>query len=240
MDVTGYVALSRQSGLLKEMQLVANNIANMATSGYRREGVLFAEMVEALPVEGRSVAMTEAEVRTTDLTGGSLQQTGGTFDFAIQGDGFFMVETAAGPRLTRGGSFARSPDGDLVNMLGDRLLDTGGGPIAVPVEARAIAVGQDGTLTVDGRATSQVGVFTVEDKNSLVREDGVRFRTDAEPIPAEQATVMQGFLEGSNVNPVTEIARMIEVQRAYELGQTFLDREDQRIRNVLRVLGAGS
>jgi flagellar basal-body rod protein FlgF len=236
MDTTGYVALTRQGGLLKEMQVVANNLANMSTSGFRREGVIFAEAVRALPVEGRSVAMTEARVRVTDTAQGSLQRTGGAFDFAIEGDAFFMVETPAGQRLTRAGSYARSAEGALVSMTGDVLLDGGGAPIQLPPSG-SIAIGRDGTVTVDGQAVAQIGLVTVEDKSALIREDGVRFRTDAELLPAEGASVFQGHLEGSNVEPVGEITRMIEVQRAYELGQTFLDREDQRIRAVVRTLG---
>ena len=93
MDLAGYVALTRQSGLAKELQSVANNIANLSTTGYRREGVIFAEEVQALPVEGGSVAMTEARARYTDELQGALQETGGPLDLAIEGDGYFTVMT---------------------------------------------------------------------------------------------------------------------------------------------------
>ena len=189
MDLAGYVALTRQSGLAKELQTVANNIANLSTTGYRREGVVFAEMVEALPVEGGSVA----------------------------GEG--------------------AGDGTIVNIDGHALLDEGGGAIAIPFEARHVNVSADGTISADGAPVARVGLVTVEDRTKLFREAGVLFRADAAPTPVEGGRVLQGFLEQSNVNPVAELARMVEVQRAYEYGQKLMDTEDERIRLVVRTLG---
>jgi flagellar basal-body rod protein FlgF len=238
MDLAGYVALTRQSGLMREMQSVANNIANVSTTGFRREGVLFAEMVRALPAEGGSVAMTEARGRWTDDLQGGLVQTGGTLDLAIEGEGFFRILTPAGERLTRAGAFTRNGEGEVVTMDGHALLDEGGGPIQIPFEARAIAIAADGTLSVDGDPAALIGLVTVEDQTRLFRETGVLFRYDGEPLPMENGRLVQGFLEQSNVNAVSEMARMIAVQRAYEYGQKLLDQEDERIRLVVRVLGA--
>lgn len=237
MDTSGYIALSRQAGLLREMQAVANNVANISTTGYRREGVIFAEMIEALEVEGGSVAMTAARARFTDDEQGGLNRTGGTFDLAIEGKGFMMLETPGGLRLTRAGSFTPNADGELVNMQGHLLLDAGEAPIFVPPDAASIAIAADGTMTADGQPLSQVGIVMIEDPNALFREDGVMFRPEAGLLPAEEASLLQGFLEKSNVNPVIEISRMIEVQRGYELGQKLMEREDERIRAVTRTLG---
>jgi flagellar basal-body rod protein FlgF len=237
MDLSGYVALTRQSGLLKEMQAVANNIANLSTTGFRREGVIFAEMVEALPTEGGSVAMTAARGRYTEEAQGALVETGGRLDIAIEGEGYFRVETAQGERLTRAGAFTRGPDGEVVNMDGARLLDEGGGAILIPFEARTIGIAADGTLSVDGEPVARIGLVTVEDQTQLFREGGVLFRAEGDVIPVEEGRMVQGFLEQSNVNPVAEMARMILVQRAYEYGQKLMDGEDERIRQVVRVLG---
>lgn len=237
MDLAGYVALTRQSGLARELQSVANNIANLSTTGYRREGLIFAEEVRALPVEGGSVAMTEARARYTDELQGSLEETGGALDLAIEGEGYFTVRTPAGERLTRAGAFTRNAEGMLVNMDGHPLLDEGGGEIAVPFEARTIAVSADGTLSVDGAPAARIGLVGVEDPTKLFREAGVLYRSEGATLPAEGGEVVQGFLEQSNVNPVAEMARMVEVQRAYEYGQKLMDQEDERIRLVVRVLG---
>ena len=240
MDVAGYVALTRQSGLDKELQTVANNIANISTTGYRREGVIFAEMVQALPTEGGSVAMTEARGRYTDTLQGALVETRGTFDFAIEGEGYFTVLTPAGERLTRAGAFTRDADGQVVNMDGHPLLDEGGGAILVPFEARSIGLGPDGTLSADDRPIARIGLMTAGEGTELYRESGVLFRADGETVPVEFGRIVQGFLEQSNVNPVSELARMIEVQRAYEYGQKLLEQEDERIAQTVRVLGQTS
>ncbi len=234
---SSYVGISRQSGLLKELQSVANNIANISTTGFRREGVVFAESVRALEVEGGSVSMATARVRYTDGISGSMTQTRGALDMAIDGPGFFMVETPQGERLTRAGSFSTNAEGDLVTMTGYRVLDSGGAPIFIPPDAGEIGIAEDGTISANGNLISQVGVFEVADAQSLVREDGVMFRNDGESLVAENSRVKQGFLEGSNVDAVVEMARLIEVQRAYEMGQGLLDKEDERIRASIRTLG---
>jgi flagellar basal-body rod protein FlgF len=235
MDSAGYVALSRQSGLMREMQVVANNIANLSTAGFRREGVVFAEHVRALDHEP-SLSMATGNTRLVDLSQAPVSQTGGTYDMAIQGEGFFLVETAAGNRLTRAGAFTPNDAGELVTMDGNRLLDAGGAPIAVPPGATAVAMSSDGTLSSGGVPFAQIGLWRPVDPLALRHQSGTLF-DGGEVEPAEGGTLMQGFLEESNVNPVTEIARMIEVQRAYEMGQKFMDAEDSRIRGVIQALG---
>ncbi len=235
MDLAGYVILSRQSGLLREMDVVAHNIANASTTGFRREGVVFAEHVAAMD-DGASVSMAHATARSIDLMQAEVIPTGGRFDLAIQGEGFFLVQTPAGERLTRAGAFAPDAEGNLVNADGHRLLDLGGAPVSVPAGGRTVAVAQDGTLSVDGRAVARIGLWMPSDPLSLRHEAGTLFSAAATE-PAEDGVILQGSLEGSNVNPVSEIARMIMVQRAYEMGQGFLDREDSRSRAVIQTLG---
>jgi flagellar basal-body rod protein FlgF len=235
MEAAGYVTLSRQSGLMREMRIVANNIANAATTGYRQEGLIFSEYVQSAPDQS-SLSMSEARVRNTSMDQGSLTQTNGGFDFAIEGDGFFLLETPAGERLTRAGSFSPNADGDLVNPNGHRVLDSGGAPIFVPPDAADISVAADGTISTEGRVLGQIGLVQPVDRLDMVREDGVMFRADSGFEPAEHATVLQGFVEGSNVNAILQVSRMIEIQRAYEMGQSFLDTEDQRIRNAVKTL----
>lgn len=235
MDAAGYTALTRQSGLMREMQVVANNIANISTSGFRREGVVFEEYVTRMD-EGPSLSMANASGRVVDLTQAGISQTGAAFDFAIQGDGFFLIETPQGERLTRAGSFTPSAAGELMTNDGYRLLDQGGAPVFVPPTARSVAVAQDGTVSADGAPVARIGLWQPSDPLSLQHQAGTMFSaTDLEPI--DGGTILQGFLEDSNVNPVMEIARMIEVQRAYELGQSFMDQEDKRVRAVVETLG---
>lgn len=236
MDSPGYTSLTRQSGLLREMQSVANNIANVSTTGFRRQGIIFAEHVHALEPGEPSLSMATASVRHADNAQGAVAKTGGTFDFAIEGDGFFMVETPEGQQLTRAGSFTPNPEGDLVAPDGARLLDSGGAPVFVPTDAKSVSLSADGTLSADGIPLTEIGLFVPADPTEMSRREGVRFAVDGDLEPVAEPVILQGFLENSNVNPVSEIARMIQVQHAYQMGQQFMDKEDERIRSVLQTL----
>jgi flagellar basal-body rod protein FlgF len=236
MDAAGYVTLSRQSGLMREMQVVAHNIANASTTGFRREGVIFAEHVTRLD-GAPSLSMAHATGRNIDLTQAGVEQTGGAFDFAVQGGGFFLIETPQGNRLTRAGSFTPSAEGELVTNDGYRLLDQGGAPVFVPPDAGPVSMGPDGTLSAGSTPLAKIGLWQPLDQNDLIHQGGTLFSAPGGVEPVEGGQVLQGYLEESNVNPILEVSRMIAVQRAYELGQTFLDREDARVRGVIQTLG---
>ncbi|CUH79715.1 flagellar hook-basal body complex protein [Tropicibacter naphthalenivorans] len=233
MESASYTALARQSGLMKEMRVIANNIANANTTGFRQEGVIFAEYI--LPGDGvKGISMSVGSVRNTSLMQGTLQQTGSMFDVAIEGDGFFLVNTPNGQRLTRAGAFMPSAEGTLVNSDGYQVLDAGGAPVFVPPDASDLAIARDGTISTQGRPIGQIGVVEPLDARQMEREGGVLFRADAGFNPVENPRVMQGFIEASNVDPILQVARMVEVQRAYEMGQSFMEREDERIRTALK------
>ncbi|MEM8791502.1 MAG: flagellar hook-basal body complex protein [Pseudomonadota bacterium] len=240
MDNPGYVTLSRQSGLLQRMNAIANNIANLSTDGFRRESMVFAEVVDALTVEGGSLSQSAARVRRTDFSQGALRQTGGTFDLAIEGDGFFLVEDGDAPALTRAGSFSRNEVGELVTASGRRVLDIGQAPIQIAPEVASLSIGTDGTVSADGVPVAQLAVVSVEDNARMTRKETGLLTTDQPLIPAENAAVFQGFVEKSNVNPVLEMTDMIKVQRAYEMGQAFLEAEDERMRQFIRITGTPS
>lgn len=235
MQTSDYVLLSRQSGLMREMEVVANNVANVSTTGYRREGVVFAEHVAR--TGGDSVSMAHVRGRLTDPGQGVLATTGGQLDLAVEGEGFFAIQTPEGPRMTRAGAFALSPVGELVTMDGHAVLDVGGAPLLLPPDAGPISVGPDGTVSTPLGPIAQLGLVRAVDPLAVTRGAGTAF--DPGPAGTEPAdgTILQGHLEGSNVDPVTEIARMIEVQRAYELGQSFLEREDKRVRGLIETMG---
>lgn len=236
MAITDYTTLTRQIGLMREMDIVANNIANVSTTGFRREGLMFSEYVKRLGAGQPSLSMATADVRNIDLTPGGMTATGGQFDLAIDGPGFFQVETPRGDRLTRAGSFTRNDAGELVTPDGYRLLDAGGSPIFAPPDAKTFGVGADGTVSADGTPLTRIGLYRPANPNDLNNEAGTLFRADGGVVPVDGTPIRQGFIENSNVNPVSEIARMIEVQRAYELGQSFLDSEDKRLRSAIDTL----
>ncbi|TCP61190.1 flagellar basal-body rod protein FlgF [Rhodovulum bhavnagarense] len=237
MENAGYAALTRQSGLMREMQGIAQNIANMTTTGYRAEGLIFAEHVARLGQGSEGLSMAHAIVRNVDLSQAPLRRTGGQFDFAIEGEGFFLLDTPEGPRLTRAGSFTPDALGELVSPDGHRLLDEGGAPVFVPPDARSIALAADGTLSADGQPLTRIGLFAPADPAAISRTGSALFDAGPAPVPVFGGRLVQGVLEQSNVNPMAQIARMIEVQRAYEAGQNLLEKEDERIRAALRTLG---
>lgn len=235
MENAGYTTLTRQSGLLREMRIVANNIANTATAGFRQEGLVFSEYVQS--VDGASsLSMGQGNARLTSFAQGGLTQTGGTFDFAIEGDGFFLVQTPSGERLTRAGAFSPNAEGDLVTMDGYPVLDAGGAPLFIPQGVADLSVASDGTISAEGNPIGQIGLFRPLNAQAMVREDGVMFRADEGFEPVDDAQVLQRYIESSNVNPILQLTRMIEVQRAYELGASFLEAEDERLQKALRSL----
>lgn len=237
MDAGIYATLARQSGLMREFGVVSSNIANASTTGYRREEMTFSEHVVAAG-EGPSISMPNAIAHRIDLAQGELTATGGSLDFAVQGEGFFLIDTPGGQRLTRAGSFSPGPDGLLVTPGGHPLLDEGGSSVFVPPDAKSLSLGRDGTLSADGVPVARIGLWQPTRPETLTREPGALFSATGGLEPKDDPVILQGLLEGSNVNPVEEMTRMIEVQRAYEAGQALLDREDDRIRSVIRTLGA--
>lgn len=236
MENASYTTLTRQSGLMREMSVIANNLANASTTGYRQEGVVFSEFLRKMPGDQQSLSMAAGNVRNTSFLPGTMTHTGGPFDLALDGDGFFLVQTPDGERLTRAGHFMPNAQGNLVTPDGHAVLDAGGAPLFIPPDASSIAFAADGTLSADGVPLGQIGVVVPTDTAILSRDSGVHFRVEGGFDAALDVQVRQGMLEGSNVDPMTQIARMIEVQRAYEMGQSFSQSEDERLRNAVRSL----
>lgn len=236
MDNAGYVGLSRSAGLRQELTTIANNIANINTNGYRREGAVFAEHVKALNGGDPSLSIATMSRRFVDLSAGAITTTGNPLDFAIEGEGFFLVETPNGQGLTRDGAFSLNAEGELVTSTGARVLDEAGGAIAIPPQARIINATSEGVIFADGQAVGRLSVVTAGPAY-LVREGQNVFRAENGFEPAPDALVRQNALESSNVNAVSELARLIEVQRTYEASRNFMEREDERIKRTVQTLG---
>ncbi len=226
-----YATLARQTGLMKEMQVVANNIANSNTTGFKTDRAVFAEFLVDAGAGAPSISMGSLAGHAFELAQGELKFTGATFDLAIQGEGFFVLETGQGQRLTRAGHFQLSPEGALVDPTGARVLGAGGNEIAIPEGATNISISADGAISADGELVDRVGVMQPD--GVLERDSDTRFIAPGGLVEVEGASIVQGALEQSNVSPVLEVSRMIEVQRAYEAGQALLERDDQRINKLI-------
>lgn len=234
-DSLAYLALNRQVGLAREMTAIANNVANLATTGFRREGLVFAEYVRRTgPADG--IAMADLRARFASERPGTLALTGGLLDLAIEDAGYFTIQSGGEVLLTRAGAFQRSAEGLLVTADGAPVLDDGGAPIFVPPDAASVAVAADGALSADGVPVARIGLADAP-AESLVRVGAAAFRASAGYGPVDAPRIRQGAIEGSNVDPVVEIARMIEVNRAYEAAQGLLEDADERVRETVSRLG---
>lgn len=226
-----YASLNRQRGLMQEMQVVANNLANSSTTGYKADRAIFAEFTVPTGRETESISMGGLAGHSFELSQGGIKATGGQFDVTIQGEGYFVMDTDRGERLTRAGHFGLSAESQLIDGLGNPVMGSGGAAITIPEGATAIAIAGDGSISANGELIDRLRIVVPE--GEIVRDGDTMFSALGGIVDAENPSVLQGALEQSNVSPVLEISRMIAVQRAYEAGQTMLERDDQRITKLL-------
>ncbi|HVR69060.1 MAG TPA: flagellar basal-body rod protein FlgF [Verrucomicrobiae bacterium] len=239
MDNASYVALARQSALQRALDVTANNVANLRTTGFKAEKVQFEEYMQALKSPGMKQAPLSSvlDVGTvTDMSTGPLETTGNSLDFAILGDGFFAVQTDGGMRYTRGGSFRMDESGQLVTQDGKAVLDTGGSPIQLEGASGPVTVNGTGEISSNGAILGQLGVVGFADPQSLVHEGNGLFKSDSVPTAAP-VSIIQGMLESSNAQPIVEITRMIDILRNFESAQKMLDAQHDLSRDTVAKLG---
>lgn len=239
MESPWLIAISRQTALQRQMDAVANNIANMNTPAYKAERISFAEYM-VRPQRNVPLSFVEDKGMVRDLSEGPLTQTGNPFDLALSGDGYFIVGTDSGQRYTRSGRFQLDADGQLVNHGGQPVLSEAGQPIVIPPGTRDVTIAPDGTVSADTEVVGSVGVVRFDDQRAMKREGNNLYTTDAVGTPDDRTRVLQGMLEESNVNAVEEITRMIEVHRAYASNQRVLQDEHDRIRRAVRTITGAS
>ena len=206
------------------MDQISNNLANVDTAGYKKEDITFWEMMfntaDKRPRVGKALKIL------TDQQQGSAKQTDSPLDFAINGDGFFRVQTPNGVRYTRNGNFTLNSQGQLSTQDGNLVIGDGG-PIVLADQN--VQVGRDGQISANGTAINRLGIVTFPDLTSLEKEGANLFRTK-EGAPQEQAVetpnIQQGYLEGANVNIVAEMTEMIDLQRAYQSQQRAIQTTD--------------
>ncbi len=231
MENVTKIALSRAVGLQREMAIVANNVANMNTTGFKGEAPLFTEfLVEPRKDESYSMVQDKATVR--DLSNGPITNTGNTLDVALEGNGYFALDTLNGPRYTRAGNFTLDSTGTLVNAGGLPVLDTNGNRINLPARTKDITIGEDGTIATETGPVARIQVVRFDVPQKLIPVGNTLYATDEKPIADEATTVRQGALEGSNVQGVVEMTKMIDVARSYETVQKILQAEHERLRNA--------
>jgi flagellar basal-body rod protein FlgF len=238
MELPSTIALSRLVAEERAMDVIANNLANANTTGFRTQRMLFSDWIArdpdpGLPAGARRVAFTQDRATWRELGEGNLSQTGNPFDLAIKGDAYFTVDTPAGPRLTRAGRFAAATDGTIVDIAGHKLLDPAGQPIQLAPGDTQIAVARDGTISGLGGQIGKVGLVTPEDPRRITEEGSDLIRADTPTAPASGSVIEQGMLEGSNVQPVLETTRMLQLMRSFEMVSQMVQTEADRQANAI-------
>jgi flagellar basal-body rod protein FlgF len=242
MDNTLYVGLSRQMVLRRELDIVANNIANADTTGFKVESLMQSARpaAPAFTLQGpRPVKFVGEDGVARDFGQGGLRQTGAAFDFAIEGRGFFQVSTPDGPRYTRDGGFRMDDTGKLVSEAGYPVLDDGGGEISLDPEDGELLVAQDGTISQGSTRVGKLGVadFTTLATLQKVGDNLYKNTSNQQPQPVTDSRIRQGMLEGSNVNSIVEITRMIEINRAYEQVTHMMESTSELARSAVQRMG---
>jgi flagellar basal-body rod protein FlgF len=247
------VGLSRQVALTRELEAVANNIANVNTTGFKADATVFEEFL--MPV-ARDNQFAAADSRVSfvrdratwhDMSQGPVQRTGNPLDVAIDGNAFLVVQTAAGERYTRNGAFQINANGELVTSEGDRVQGETG-PIQFQSTDTGISIAPDGTIRVregtnatNDSARGKLRLVSFQQQTGRLQKDGgTRFLAPngVQPQPAVRATVTQGVIEKSNVRAVVEMTRMIEITRTYTQVATLLQQHSELRRSAIEKLAA--
>lgn len=242
MENTLFVALSRQMGLRRQMDVVANNIANMNTNGFQGEKMMFVQHLvrsrggESVLGEKLNYVRDVATVR--DTSKGHIVETGNPLDLALQGEGYFVVESRTGEHYTRNGRFQMDGTGQLVTHNGDPVMSSSGQPFFFGPTDTQITITGDGTVSTENGALGRLKVVKFDDELALQKTGDLLFSTNPgnniEEIEVPQ--VLQGALESSNVQPIIELTRMIETHRSYDGVKTLIDKEDERQKTMIREL----
>lgn len=242
MDNALYVGLSRQMVLRRQLDIVANNIANADTAGFKMESML--QKTEpaqpAYTLQGpRPVKFVGDDGVMRDFGQGAMRRTDAPFDLAIDGKGFFQVNSPSGPRYTRDGSFRLDDTGRLVSQGGFPVMDDGGGEIDLDPTQGQVSISQDGTITQGLTQVGKLGVVNFQTLSTLEKTGDNLYRntSNQQPQPAENAKIHQGMLEGSNVQPVMEISKMIEISRAYEQMAKIMDANSDLSKSAVERMG---
>ncbi len=251
MDTVLYVNLSSQVALRRKLDVLANNIANVDTRGFRAERSYFADYL-AKGGDAGALAYVIDRATFTDFKEGAFNATQRDLDFAIDGQGFFAVQTPDGVRYTRDGSFQITNEGLLTTDEGFPVLNNGFGEITIPFAAASpqdgsisivsdnIDLSGDGNISGNQNLIGQVGVFEFQDPQALNRQPGQMFASDAQGTPVNAPQLLQGFLEESNVNAITEMVTLLDATRAYTSSARMANDVSQLKRRSIQRLGTPS
>ena len=220
MDNSIYIALSRQTALFRDLEVSANNIANANTTGYNADKVLFSPYL--VKDNKRQDAYANDVSNYRDTKTGPIKLTGNPFDLAITGNGYFQIQTSQGNRFSKSGNFQLDTQGMIVTPSGFPVLGKSGGPIVIPSTAKDVVINGAGEVVVDGQQAGQIGIFEFKDEQAMKRVGNSLYSAKETPQPSLTARIAQGALEGSNVNPVSELVHVQELSRSVTSTAKFI------------------
>lgn len=238
LENTAYVGLSHEMALRRQLDVIANNLANMNTTGFKSERMLFSEyLVKAGRDDKVSFVLDKGTSRNQE--DGRLSATDNPLDLAIENRGYFVIDTPQGPRYTRSGHFRLNANGELVDSDGRGVLAKNGQPLKIDPRDSEFRVNTDGSVVSSRGPIGKIDVVSFADETALQKEgNGLYATTPENPArPAERAKVLQGMIEGSNVVPVVELTNMIELQKAYSATRDFLEKDAELRRRSIERLG---
>lgn len=241
MENAQLVSLSRLQTLNRQMNVVANNLANMNTTGFKSEEMLFEEYLmpissaETFQRGDRTLRFVLDDRSVGNFETGPLRPTGNQLDVALQGEGFFAVQTPAGERYTRAGSFTLDPSGQLTTHDGHPVLGQGG-PILFDPQETDITITGDGAISGSNGEIGRLRVVRFENPQTLERQGDNLFKGDS-ALPHDNPRISQFSLEGANVDAVTQISQMIEIQRSYQELANMMRQQNDLRENAIQTLG---
>jgi len=239
MENPGYIALSRQLTLRRELSVVAHNLANMNTPAFKAERMIFREFIDK-PAPNQPISFVQDLGMSRNLDEGPITPTGNDLDLAISGPGYFSVETPEGVRYTRHGRMQLDSQGQLVNSQGAAILSDGGAPITVPVGSGTLTIAANGSISGNGGTIARIGLSEFENPGGLQRDaNGLYDSGDQIATAAAKSDVSQGMLEQSNVQPILEMTRMIDIHRSYQSAAKLVSsNHEQSMRAINKLIRA--
>lgn len=227
-----YVAMSGAVAQERAMDVTANNVANANTAGFRAERVTFEEVLAG---EG-NLSFVTAEEGTVDTSRGELRTTGNPLDVAVDGEGWFAMETPQGPRYTRSGAFRIGPEGALIDERGNGVLDVGNKPLLIPAGANDVTVDPAGQVLADGVPIGQIQIVQLND-GKLRNEGGNLYSAPGGVKPVEKSAVVTGHLEQANFDPVRGMVDLIRISRNHESLHQMMTTYREIDQRVVREIG---
>jgi flagellar basal-body rod protein FlgF len=236
-----YVALSGQVALQKRIETLANNIANASTVGFRAEHTKFESFLSDAASE--SVAFSSTGDTYIKRDSGALTRTDNPLDIAVRGDAWFAIQTPTGTVYTRDGRMQMTVQGDLQSINGYPILDVGGAPIVVNPNAGPLQIAADGMITQANQPIGAVGLFTIDGDAKLTRFENSGVIPDkpaAAALDFGRVGVVQGYVEGANVNPISEMTQLIMVSRSFDAVSGSIDQGHDSLAEAIKALGPSS